>query len=153
MKSRRPLKISGPMIEIIIGIGIFAFASALILRMFLITYSTETRSKDVSQSIMAAQTVAECLQNADSVEGFVTVLGVDESKDNGRYTVSLDETFKPTTKSPEFIINIDITSSKKEQGEMMDMNVIINKTTPYPFQKSKSNQQLFELTTSKYITK
>lgn len=83
-----------PMLELVISIGVFAVISVFLLEMFLAANSLQQKAKDEGKAITKAETIAEMLKSADSLEAVAKELSmkpmwgeVKEQKD-GSYQIA-----------------------------------------------------------------
>lgn len=163
-----------PMLELIISIGVFAIISVFLLEMFLGADSMEKKTKDQGKAFTLAETVAETIKGADSLDAAVSQLGMEQQwgtvaqQEDGSYLVGDLSDTQSTDGALVYLLHYDKNWEKTEQEDnyslilvpyeetvygktMENYQVYVYRLSGYPSVfHQKDNVQLFHMSFSKY---
>ena len=142
-----------PLIELIIMIGFFAFASTIIIRLFFGAYSVSQLSTDQNMAILNGQSILESIkEQPTNLEFYLTELGFTKQQSNQEsiaYQASFDENWQPNQGKPVFTATLVQKQEKTAAGFLYTYDLSFHKTEKYPF-LADSRQFLWQLQMKDY---
>ena len=149
VKSR---KLNIPMLEMIITLGILTIVSVFLMRLFLGANSLETKAKDISKACILAQSAAETIKAADSLEVALMELKAKSVENQGAvkvYQKYYDSKWVESTEPKTYTMNISITETVYETNTFLTADITITKEKSYPVIK-KDNDPLASIRCASY---
>ena len=127
---KRPIRSGAPLAELVVAIGVFAFAGALALQLFLGARFAAQKAEDLNRAVMTAQTLAE------------------QFKARGGESASFyyDKDWNLSEAPALFSVEFAVT---REDGDMSRAEVTVRREKPYPFLK-EDGEPLYRLSTARY---
>ncbi|MDD2954829.1 MAG: hypothetical protein PHD67_00785 [Oscillospiraceae bacterium] len=115
-RTKDPIRSGAPLAELIVAIGVFAFAGALALQLFVGARFTAEKARDMTRAVTVAQTLAERFKAGEAGAGAFY------------YDKNWEETVAPDL----FEMELSVT---QEDG-LRRGEILVRRSRPYPFLKN-----------------
>lgn len=136
---RRKASKSGPfLLELMIGILFFSFASAICMQIFVKAHLISTKSSDLTAAMTKVQSAAEAFKSLDGNESDLAEF-LDAQQSGGLLTICYDKEWNPV---PDGQNTYRMTIRVTEQGSVYDSQIRMF--------KGREGQPLYELDVKKY---
>lgn len=121
-----------PLAELIVSIGVFAFAGALTLQLFLGARFAAAKARDLNWAVMTAQTLAEEFKAFGGEDG----------------VFYYDEDWKPSEQPALFTVEVSVSEGA---AGMRYAGITVRRERPYPFLKEEEDSTLlYGLSAARY---
>lgn len=155
MKSKFSINLEVSLIEIIISILILAISGAIILNCFAMARFTQIKSNDKVVAGIKVQTIIELIKSTNKIEDIDNILQDYYSEKNiAENSITLLEYYdnnweKCSFENKEYLLTVEIISTKVIAGNLTNIHVSIEKVKSYPFIKS-GKEPLYSVNTKKF---
>lgn len=141
-----------PLMELLIAIGIFAYAGILIVRLFFTANYMEKYAMDCSSAMMKAQTVFETFKASDTYnDDIYSELGFVKNSTDDSYILLFDKDWNTTDNNAVFKMTLSASEQATKAGLMLTNRIVISRCESYPFLR-ESRDTLADITNKQYYS-
>ena len=158
MKNKISMNLEVSLIEIIISILIFAVAGAIMLNCFAAARFIQIKANDKVEAGNIIQSNTEIIKSFDDISKLDNYLSDNyflqkENSNEKTYINYYDKTWvKCDAQNKEYIVSFKLSDNKTISGEIIKLNIIAEKVTPYPFiDKNNDIDNIYEIETTKFF--